>query len=73
MGTGPVYVVAMSELREGRKVWVEQEDGSQRAAVYVGEVEAASWFGGVPGAYVVYTDTRDGEQVSMVRVVPRED
>src|SRR4051794_28824117 len=27
----------MDTLREGHKVWVEQADGSQRAAIFVGE------------------------------------
>ena len=35
----------MEPLHEGQKVWVEQADGSQRAAIFVGEAEA-SWFGG---------------------------
>jgi len=40
--------------------------------VYVGEAEA-SWFGGGPGVYVMYPDTRSGEEVAAMRVVPRED
>jgi hypothetical protein len=59
-------------MDEGDKVWVEQADGSQRAAVFVGEAEA-SWFGGSPGAYVMYPDTREGEQVAIIRIVPRDD
>jgi hypothetical protein len=35
----------MDILREGQKIWLEQGDGSQRAAIFVGEAEA-SWFGG---------------------------
>ena len=62
----------MDTLQEGDRVWVEQPDGSQRAAIYVGEAEA-SWFGGAPGVYVMYPDTRSGEEVAMMRVVPRED
>jgi hypothetical protein len=62
----------METLREGDRVWVEQADGSQRAGIYVGEAEA-SWFGGAPGVYVAYPDTRSGEEVAMMRVVPRED
>ena len=62
----------MSEFREGHKVWVEQPDGSQRSAIFVGEAEA-SWFGGAPGAYVVYPDTRAGEEVAVSRIVPRDD
>jgi hypothetical protein len=62
----------MDTLREGQKIWVEQADGSQRAAVFVGEAEA-SWFGGAPGAYVSYPDTRSGEEVAVMRIVPRDD
>ena len=57
-------MAAMDALTEGQKVWVEQADGSQRAAIFVGEAEA-SWFGGSPGAYVVYPDTRDGQEVEL--------
>jgi hypothetical protein len=58
-------------FREGQPVWVEQEDGSQRAAVYAGPADPM-WFGGESSAYVVYPDTESGEQVSAIRVVPRE-
>jgi hypothetical protein len=63
---------SMDTLQEGQKVWVEQADGSQRAAIFVGEAEA-SWFGGAPGVYVVYPDTKAGEEVAIVRVIPRDD
>jgi hypothetical protein len=59
-------------FREGQPVWVEQEDGSQRAAVYAGSAEVSTWFGGPASAYVVYPDTESGEQVSPIRLVPRE-
>ena len=62
----------MSALREGQTIWVEQPDGSQRAAIFVGEAEA-TWFGGASGAYVVYPDTRAGEEVDAMRIVPRND
>ena len=62
----------MSTFREGQPVWVEQADGSQRPAIFVGEAEA-SWFGGGPGAYVVYPDTRSGEEVAVMRILARED
>jgi hypothetical protein len=62
----------MSAFREGQTIWVEQPDGSQRAGILVGEAEA-SWFGGAPGAYVVYPDTRVGEEVDVARIVPRDD
>jgi hypothetical protein len=58
--------------REGQKIWVEQADGSQRRAIFVGEAPQ-SWFGGGPGAYVVYPDTRAGEEVSVMRILTRED
>ena len=61
----------MDTFHEGQKVWVEQPDGSQRPAIFVGEAEA-SWFGGAPGAYVVYPETRSGEEVAIARVVLRE-
>ena len=62
----------MSTFLEGQPVWVEQADGSQRAAIFVGEAEA-SWFGGGPGAYVVYPETRSGEEVAIMRILARED
>ena len=63
----------MEPFHEGQKIWVEQSDGTQRAAIFVGEAELASWFGGGPGVYVVYPDTRSGEEVSAARVVPRDE
>ena len=62
----------MDSFHEGQKVWVEQADGSQRAAIFVGEAEA-SWFGGAPGVYVVYPDSGQGEEVAGMRVVARDD
>jgi hypothetical protein len=62
----------VDELSEGDKIWVEQADGSQRAGIFVGEAQQ-SWFGGVPGAYVVYRDTRSGEEVAISRIVRRDD
>ena len=62
----------MDGFHEGQKIWVEQPDGSQRAGIFVGEAEQ-TWFGGSPGAYVAYPDTRSGEEVSAARVVPRDE
>ena len=62
----------MDELHEGQKIWVEQPDGSQRAGIFVGEAEG-TWFGGGVGAYVVYPDTRSGEEVQLMRIMPRDD
>lgn len=60
-------------MKEGQKVWVEQAGGEQRPAVFVGEAELSSWFGGGPAVYVVYPDTHSGEQVEAARVVPRDE
>ena len=62
----------MDALTEGQKVWVEQADGSQRPGIFVGEAEA-TWFGGSPGAYVVYPETRQGEEVPIMRIMPRDE
>jgi hypothetical protein len=63
----------MEGYEEGQKIWVEQQDGSQRAAIFAGEAAQDTWFGGGPGVYVVYPDTRSGEEVEAFRVVPRDD
>ena len=63
----------MDGLHEGQKIWVEQADGSQRPGIYVGEADQAMWFGGGPLAYVVYPDTRSGEEVAASRVLLRDD
>ena len=63
----------MEGFREGQHVWVEEDDGSQRAAVYLGEVQTMSWLGGGPAAYVVYEDTRESHEVALPRIMPRED
>ena len=62
----------MDGLHEGQKVWVEQVDGSQRPGIFVGEAEG-TWFGGSPGAYAVYPETRTGEEVPILRIIPRDD
>ena len=63
----------MERFHEGQKIWVEQTDGTQRAAIFVGEAGLAVWFGGLAGVYVVYPDTRSGEEISATRVVPRDE
>ena len=60
-------------FHEGAKIWVIQEDGSGRPAIYVGEGETSAWFGGGPTAYVVYPDTREGEAVAFGRVTLRDE
>jgi len=56
----------------GEPVWVMQDDGSQRAAEYVGVRETSAWFGGAPTGIVVYPDTRSSAAVEVDRVIPRE-
>jgi hypothetical protein len=63
----------MTAFYEGDRIWIEQPGGSQRPGIFVGEAGNASWFGGQPGAYVVYADTRAGEEVALMRITPRED
>ena len=57
---------------QGQPVWVIEDDGSQRAAEYVGEGQTSAWFGGTPTVYVVYADTRSGGSVAVDRVIPRD-
>lgn len=64
IGDGPFH--------KGEPVWVMQDDGSQRAAEYVGVRETSAWFGGAPTVIVVYPDTRSSAAVEVDRVVPRK-
>jgi hypothetical protein len=59
-------------FKRGEDVWVIQDDGSQRAAEYVGVAETSAWFGGAPMVIVVFPDTRSGATVEVDRVIPRE-
>jgi hypothetical protein len=56
---------------EGHKVWVQFENGA-RPAIYVGGGENATFFGGPPLAYVIFTDTRETAEVEFDRVTPRD-
>ena len=43
-------------------------------AMFFGDPGSDAWCGsGSPGAHVVYPDTRSGEEVAIMRVVPRDD
>lgn len=59
-------------FKEGDPVWVEDADGKRHPGVFVGENEAAGWFGGGPSAYVVHPEAHQAEVVSLFRIVPRE-
>jgi hypothetical protein len=65
--------VSEEGFKEGDPIWVMQADGSARPGVFVGEVEAASWFGGAPSVYVAYPESSSGEAVEFDRVTPREE
>ncbi|MBN8869986.1 MAG: hypothetical protein J0H66_08920 [Solirubrobacterales bacterium] len=57
-------------FKKGEKVWVHTENG-QRPAVYVGDGENATFFGGPPLAYVVMEDTDEGGEVELDRITAR--
>lgn len=59
-------------FHEGQRVWVQQADGGARPGIYVGSAEL-TWFGGSPSAYVVYPESREGEEVEIDRVTPRDE
>jgi hypothetical protein len=61
-----------SLFHQGQPVWVVQDDGSERAAEYVGEGETSAWFGGPPNVIVVYPEAGSGEAVDVDRVIARE-
>ena len=63
----------MDVIQEGEKIWVEQADGSTTPAIFVGEAEQTTWFGGPERAYVVYPETGEGEAVEVMRILRRED
>ncbi len=63
----------MGLFHEGQKIWVEFEDGTRRAGIYVGEAETAVWFGGPPVAYVVFPEAKEGETVPLQMILARGD
>lgn len=69
----PLSDIGDSQFQKGQPVWVIAQDGSQRAAQYVGEAETSAWLGGPPKVFVVYLDTQQGEPVEVGRVIPREE
>ena len=58
-------------MEKGDKIWVEQEGGGQRAAVFASVFEE-QFGGGMPRAAVVY-ENGEGELVDMMRVLPRDE
>ena len=66
-------VEAAEGFHEGQKIWVLLQDGNQRPAIYVGEGENASWFGGPPLAYIVFQDDNSGAEVQVDMIIPRDE
>jgi hypothetical protein len=60
-------------FEEGDKVWVQDADGRRHPGVFVGNNEAAGWFGGGPSAYVAHPEAHQAEVVSIFRITPRDD
>jgi hypothetical protein len=60
-------------FEEGDKVWVEDGDGHHHPGIFVGDNEAAGWFGGGPSAYVVHPEAHNAEVVSIFRITPRDE
>ena len=58
-------------FKKGQKIWVHTQDGGARPAVYVGDGENATFFGGPPLAYVVMVDTEEGGEVELDRITAR--
>ena len=62
----------MEGFHEGQKVWVAQPDGSQRPGSS-SATPAPRLVRRGAAAYVVYPDTRSGEEVSLLQITPREE
>lgn len=60
-------------FKEGDKVWVQDADGKHHPGIFVGDNEAAGWFGGGPSAYVVHPEAHQAEVVSIFRITPRDE
>jgi hypothetical protein len=68
----PMTDIGDNSFHRGQPVWVIQDDGSQRAAEYVGEAELSQWFGGAPSVIVIFPEAGIGEAVEAARVIPRD-
>ena len=58
-------------FKKGQKVWVHNSDGSTTPAIYVGEGESSTFFGGPPMVYVVIEGADEGAAVELDRVTAR--
>lgn len=62
-----------SMFHKGQPIWVIRESGLRRAAEYVGEAGAQTWFGGPPTVLVLYTGTQTIAAVEVDQIIPRDD
>ena len=60
-------------FKDGDQVWVEDADGRRHPGIFVGNNEAAGWFGGGPSAYVAHPEAHQAEVVSIFRITPRDE
>ena len=71
------YTAPMSDtiegFKEGDKVWVQDENGKHHPGIFVGNNEAAGWFGGGPSAYVAHPEAHQAEVVSVFRITARDE
>ncbi|MCB0868450.1 MAG: hypothetical protein KDB48_07120 [Solirubrobacterales bacterium] len=68
---GEPDVPEFAGFRKGEKIWVHTEGGGQRPAIYVGDGDNATFFGGPALAYVVMEDTEEGGEVELDRITSR--
>jgi hypothetical protein len=59
-------------FEKGQEVWIHGDGGSRRPAIFVGEGENATFFGGPPLCYVVMEDTKESAQVELDRVTAKD-
>ena len=64
--------MAIEGFEKGQKIWIHNPDGSARPGIFVGEGENATFFGGPPLCYVVTEDTKEGGEVALDRIMPRD-
>ena len=64
--------MAIEGFEKGQKIWIHGEGGTQRPAIFMGDGENATFFGGPPQCYVVMEDTKEGGEVELDRITARD-
>lgn len=59
-------------FKKGAKVWVHTADGGALPAIFVGDADQATFFGGPPMVYVVTEGNDEAAQVELDRITARE-